>query len=65
MTHNTKEVVTKKKKKKKYTTTTTIKKNNTINLIFTLNYMQATPRIEIKSNWDLKIPKLNHLAFQY
>ena len=49
MTHNTKEVVTKKKKKKK-NTTTTIKKNNTINLIFTLNYMQATTRIEVKSN---------------
>ena len=48
MTHNTKEVVTKKKKKN--TTTTTIKKNNTINLIFTLNYMQATTRIEVKSN---------------
>ena len=31
MTHNTKEAVTKLKKKKR-------KKNNTINLIFTLNY---------------------------
>ena len=66
MTQNTKEVVTKLKIIiKKKTTTTTIKKNNTINLILTLNYMQAATRIEIKSNWDLEIPKLNHLAFQY
>ena len=27
--------------------------------------MQSATRIEIKSNWDLEIPKLNHRAFQY
>ena len=27
--------------------------------------MQAATRIEVKSNWDLEIPKLNHPAFQY
>ena len=27
--------------------------------------MQAATRIEVKSNRDLEIPKLNHMAFQY